>query len=357
MSCAIRAFLAGWILLASPLWVYAAAAPPPGGVADAVPLVDHHLHIFSPEASRVLGLICKELGPRGCPPEVSHAPSAGVDLVRALDAAGIKQGVLLSAGYVFSSPELNEPDQDVARQTREENTFIVAQARASCGRLVAFISVNPLAPNALDEIAYWGRHGGAVGVKLHLGSARFDFRTPAQAQKLAATFAAAGNAHLAILMHMQTRSQDYGAEDVRIFLEQVYPRSAGVPVQIAHAAGGGGVDAGQLAALRAFALAIQRDPAATRRLYFDLAMVPDLFANVGKIAASPADVAQLESLMQQIGLERFVPASDYTFGLDLPAYYANDKTALALSSGEWRRLATNVAPYVAHIPQTNTCVH
>jgi predicted TIM-barrel fold metal-dependent hydrolase len=357
MKFSIRAFLAGCILTASPLWVHAAGPTPPGGVADAVPLVDHHLHIFSPEASRVLELICKALGPKGCPPEVSHASSTGVDLAGALDAAGIKGGVLLSAGYVFSSPELNEPDDEVARQTREENGFIVAQGKASCGRLVPFVSVNPLARNALDEIAYWGHRGGAVGLKLHLGSARFDFRKPEHVQKLAAVFAAAADAHLAILMHMQTRLKDYGADDVKIFLEQVYPRSAGVPVQIAHAAGGGGVDPGQLAALRAFSVAMQRGPMTTRSLYFDLAMVPDLFANVGKIPASPADVATLERLMRQIGLERFLPASDYTFGLNLRAYYTNDKSALALSAAEWHRLATNVAPYVAHIPQTNTCVH
>lgn len=354
MNRAIRTFLAGWILIVSPPWVHAVAPTPPGVFVDTVPLVDHHLHIFSPEASRVLELICKELGPKGCPPEVSHAPSTGVDLMHALDAAGIKRGVLLSAGYVFYSPELKDPDHDAARNNREENTYIVSQAQASCGRLLPFVSVNPLAPNALDEIAYWGRHGGAVGLKLHLGSARFDFREPEHARKLAAVFAAAGNAHLAILMHMQTRSQDYGAEDVKIFLEQVFPHSAGVPVQIAHAAGGGGVDPGQLAALRAFSVAMQRDPNTTSSLYFDLAMVPDLFANAGKIAASAANVATLESLMRQIGLQRFLPASDYTFGLNLQAYYANNKSALALSAAEWHRLATNVAPYMG---RTNTCVH
>lgn len=357
MKYAVSAFLAGCVLAAAPLWVDAAAPISAGGVADEVPLVDHHLHIFSPEASRVLGLVCKALGPKGCPPEVSHEPSTEVDITHALDAAGIKRGVLLSAGYVFSSPELNDPGKDVARQTREENTFTVAQAQASCGRLVPFVSVNPLAANALSEIAFWGRHGGAVGLKLHLGSTRFDFRNPEHVRMLAAVFAAAGDAHLAIIMHMQTRSRDYGAEDVKIFLEQVYPRSAGVPVQVAHAAGGGGVDPGQLAALRAFSVAMQRDPVTTRSLYFDLAMVPDLFANVGKIPASASDLATLESLMRQIGLERFVPASDFTPGLNLLAYYANAKSSLALSEGEWHRLATNVAPYVAHLPQTTTCVH
>jgi predicted TIM-barrel fold metal-dependent hydrolase len=352
VKTAIKAFLAGWVLAASPLWVHA-AQPSPGAVAYAVPLVDHHLHIFSPEASRVLGVICKALGPKGCPPEVSHAPSTGADLTRALDEAGIKRGVLLSAAYLFSSPELTEPGKAMERQTRDENLFVVAQARASRGRLVPFISVNPLASNALDEIQFWGRHGGAAGLKLHLASARFNFRNPEHVQKLAAVFAASGSAHLAILIHMQTRLKDYGAEDARIFLEDVYPRAAGVPVQIAHAAGGGGVDPGQLAALRTFATAMQRGLAGKSNLQFDLAMVPDLFANAGKIVAPPADVAALESLMQEIGLDRFVPASDYTDGLNLAAYYANQRSALGLSAAEWHQLATNVAPYVEQVRRTS----
>jgi predicted TIM-barrel fold metal-dependent hydrolase len=351
MNFALRALLAISIPIAAPILAQAAqgqATP----AQDVVPIVDHHMHIFSPESSKVLDTICKALGPEGCPPQVSHAPSTGVDAIRALDAAGIKRGVLLSSAYFFTSPELAHPGPDVAGQTRAENTFIVVQAQASCGRLVPFISVNPTAANALDEIRYWGRQGGAAGLKLHLGSAKFDFRDPRQAEKLAAVFEAAGEAHLAIVMHMQTRSPDYGADDVRIFLQKIYPRSGNVPVQIAHAAGGGGINPGQLAALRTFAAAIQRDPRGTRRLHFDLAMVPDLFANEGKVAAKPGDVEALESLMHQIGLNRFLLASDYTDGLDLRAYYANEKAALALSAPEWHQLATNVAPY---IPRKETC--
>jgi hypothetical protein len=123
-------------------------------------------------------------------------------------------------------------------------------------------------------------------------------------------------------------------------------------VQIAHAAGGGGINPGQLAALRTFAEAIRRDPSGTRRLYFDLAMVPDLFANEGKIAAKPDDVAALESLIRQIGLKRFLLGSDYTDGLNLRAYFTNEKNSLALSAAEWHQLVINVAPYV---PRTDTC--
>jgi hypothetical protein len=142
-------------------------------------------------------------------------------------------------------------------------------------------------------------------LKLHLGSSNFDFRDPRQVAQLAAEFEAAGKAHLAIVIHMQTRSPDYGAADVKTLLKRIYPRAGDVPVQIAHAGGGGGIDPGQLAALRTFADAMARDPESTRHLYFDLAMVPDLFANDGKVAAKPRDVAVLDDLMRRIGLNRF----------------------------------------------------
>ncbi len=310
------------------------------------PVADHHLHIFSAEGSRVLDLICKALGPKGCPPQRSTAPSTGADVLMALDKAGIRDGVLLSGGYFFGSPEVADQHLDVAKGMRDENTFIVGEAKASCGRLSAFVSVPPLSPDAVAEIHYWGKKGGATGLKLHLGSARFDFRDPDQVGKLAAIFKAAGEEHLAIVIHMQTRLKDYGAEDAKIFLRDVYPMARGSIIQVAHAAGSGGVDDGELAALGAFAEAIAANPRSTKNLYFDLAMVPDLFANEGKIPASPAHVAALEDLMHKIGLKRFLLGSDYVLGLDLKAYYANEQSSLGLNAADWRTLASNLAPYI-----------
>ena len=311
------------------------------------PRVDHHMHIFSPDSSAVLDSICQALGPAGCPPQVSHASSTAADVIQALDAAGIKQGVLLSNAYFFDSPDLAVPVANAADKVRAENAFIIAQAHESSGRLIPFISVNPRAAGAVDEIGYWARQGGAIGVKLHLASANFSFRDPQQVSQLAEVFGAAGKAHLAIVIHMQTRAKDYGTEDARIFLKQVFPRAGEVPVQIAHSAGGGGIDAGQLAALRTFAQAMRQDPKATRHLYFDLAMVPDLFSNEAKISAKPKDVAALKNLMHQIGFHRFLLGSDYTHGLDLGAYFANERASLAVSGPEWVELTKNVAPYLA----------
>ena len=267
-------------------------------------------------------------------------------MVAALDADGVRRGVLLSTAYFFGSPELTDLHLDIAREMRAENQFVVDQAHSQCGRLTAFISVNPLLPNALDEIHYWSRVGGVGGLKLHLSNSNFDFRSPEEVKKLAAVFQAAERGHMAIVVHFQTQRKDFGAEDVAIFLRDVAPQARTIPIQIAHAAGGGGVEKTELDAITAFADAFTAHPAATRNIFFDLAMVPDELSNTAKIAAAPADVAALEVQMRRIGLQRFVMGSDWTSGLDLKHYFDDERATLALSDEDWAALAANTAPYL-----------
>jgi len=347
--------ISGLAILAIPLLAGGCATHPATLPAPPLgwPQVDHHIHVFSPETSRNLEMQCAKT--QSCFAAMSTRASTGAVVVAALDAAHIGRGVLLSNAYFFASPSTDDPGLDVAAATRRENSFIVEQARASCGRLIAVVSVNPLADNALDEIAYWGRTGGTKGVKFQFGNSAVDLRSPDQVRRLAEVFAAAADAHLAIVVHLQGRSADYGAGDVRIFLRDVLPAAKRTTVQIAHAGGGGGVDAGSLAALGVFADAIERDPDGLRNLYFDLAMVPDLIANVGKLPAAPADVATLEGLIRRIGLDRFLMASDWTEGLDLNIYYAGEKSALAFTDAEWRQLQSNVAPFVPPYRPSAAC--
>ena len=220
---------------------------------------------------------------------------------------------------------------------------------------MAFIGVDPLSANAVREVRYWGRHGGATGLKVHMGNSAVDLRSPGDLKKLASVFRAAGEAHFPIIIHLETRAADYGARDVAVFLKEVAPAAGSVTIQIAHAGGGGGVNAHTLAALKAFAEAIQRDPVGTRNLKFDLAMVPDEMSNTEKLKAGPAELAELKSLMLQIGLDRFLLASDWTAGLKLKPYYEDEKTALALSDAQWTALAANTAPYLQPLPARGAC--
>jgi len=307
----------------------------------AVFAADHHMHISSPAAADRLSAFCKKTGRSTCK-DLDTGPSFAADALHALDEANIERGVLLSTAYIAGSKEIATSPEQVTQDTRSENTFVVQQAKASRGRLVAFISVNPLLPNALDEIAYWQQRSGATGLKLHLANSDVNFHSAEDVRKLADVFRAAARAHFPIIIHLRNRSPQYGADDADIFIHQVLPAASGDVVQIAHAAGWGGVDDHTLSALGAFADAFKANPTAMRNVYFDLAMVPDM---PEKPATAQQDEA-LVSLMRQIGVGRFVLASDWMKGIDLAAYYRNVQAKLPLSAAEWRTITSLEAPYL-----------
>ena len=186
------------------------------------------------------------------------------------------------------------------------------------------------------EIDRWHGDRNVAGVKLHLANSRFDYHQPDQVKALAATVRAATAARLRIMVHMRNRAAGYGAEEARIFLRDVLPAAHGTTVQIAHAAGWGGIDSATLDALGVFADACEQDRGRCANLYFDLAAITPG-------AATSQNKTALVGLMRRIGIDHFLPASDWPFARDLRAYYAGLAT-LPLTRSEWRRIARNTGP-------------
>jgi predicted TIM-barrel fold metal-dependent hydrolase len=287
------------------------------------------MHVHSPAILAFLPAYCASPGRTGpCDPSFA-LPLTTDDALKALDSAGIRRGWLLSTAYLAESPMMSPPDPRAADILRAANDFTVAQARAHPDRLAAFIGVNPLTATALPEIARWRGDPAVTGLKLHLTNSGVDLRSPEQAARLAAVFAAAADAHLIILIHMRTRAQDYGPRDVNIFLRDVLPAARGGPVVIAHAAGWGGTNPYTLNALGAFADALERNPALGRKLWFDLAQVCDE-------RTPPADREALAAIIRRIGVSHFVAGSDWPFVRDLQRYYAETYPLLPLTREEWR---------------------
>lgn len=300
------------------------------GPAWAGPAVDHHMHVHSPAILNILPAYCaspKRKSP--CDPRFT-APLTEKDALKAMDAAGIQRGWLMSTAYLAESP-LAEPRPDATRVLREANDFTVGLARQYPDRFAAFVSVNPVAPDALGEIARWKGDHAVTGLKLHLTNSGVDLRDPDQVARLAAVFKAASANGWTIMIHMRTGAADYGARDVRVFLEGVLPAAGDAPVVIAHAAGWGRIDAVTLDALGPFAEAFEKDPARVRNVRFDLAQV---FTE----ATTADDRARMAALIRRIGPERFVAASDWPFSGDLKAYFAHDYGGPELSAAEWALL-------------------
>ena len=256
-----------------------------------------------------------------------------VDLLKDMEEAGVGGAWMMSTGYLAESPTMVPPLADAPTLVHAANAFTVGQARSHPDRLAAFIGVNPLTPTALAEIAAWRDEPFAKGVEIHLTNSDVDLRDPEQVSKLAAVFEAASAADMAIMIHMRTRAEDYGARDVRTFVERVLPRAGNTPVIIAHSGGWGGLDANTWDVMEGFHRVLAEHPELKAHLYFDLAQIFD--------ADTPqADLERLVEVMRGIGVDRFVQGSDWPFSSPLSGYFNTAMARLPLDPHEARLLRT-----------------
>lgn len=300
--------------------------------------VDHHVHVNSPAIRDFLPGYCKSVQRYGgCDPAIT-APLMPGDLMKAMDRARVRRALVMSTGYLAESPMMVPPRADAAALLRAANDWTANLARQSRGRLGAFVAIDPLTPDALPEIARWRGNPAVSGIKLHLTASAASLRRDSDVAALAAVFHAAADARLAIMIHLRTQSMDYGARDVQRFLADVLPEAGDTPVQIAHAAGWGGLDRSTLSALGAFADAFAKHPERFRHVWWDL-------ADVWRDDSSLADRRALVVLIRRIGPSHFLPASDWPFSGDLADYYSRRYPELPLTPAEWKIIRGNVAPY------------
>lgn len=321
--------------------------------ATPAPLADHHMHIQSKLISDWLREMQKAMPTAfdGMSDDL-FAERSGADAVHELDRAGIRQGVILSMGYMFGFPAIPLAPEDMARRMRAENRVNVDAALASNGRLVAFVGINPFQTNALDELDYWSRQPGASGVKLHLGNSGFDAGNAEQVTKLATFFAAANKARMPLVVHLRGAAP-FNAANVETFVDRVVSQAGDLPVQIAHGGGYGGIDQPTLDALSVYGNAIARKAPGTANLVFDLSAVMLFDPADAPQPKDPADKRSLEEMraayvaaMRRIGLDHFVLASDWP-AIHPPAeYFAAERLALPVTDSEWRQLCANLAPYL-----------
>ena len=225
---------------------------------------DHHMHLASP---RLCGLVGECL-PSNHPPAVFAA-----DAIRALDQGRVSKGVILSCAYLYGLPSLRLKPAELASMTRQENEFTAAQVTRYPERLVGFLSVDPLAESAIDEILHWRGSHQLIGLKLHFTASAVDIRSAGERSQIAKVIAAAAEEGLPIVIHVG--GGRFNAADTELFIRDVLPSAGSSWVQIAHA--GGGLprqDGNNLAVLRTFADHIVQNDPATLRVLFDISYVP-----------------------------------------------------------------------------------
>ncbi|HEY0597349.1 amidohydrolase family protein, partial [Sphingopyxis sp.] len=334
----------GGALLALAMPVCAAASD--GAAAPAAPLVDHHIHLGSDELARQMDEM-KKADPDAfehLSEDIFKKPTPA-DAIRNLDAAGVKRAVLLSTGYWFMLPGQAADPAEAARKMRAENRFNVETALASKGRIIAFVAINPFAPNAKEEFRYWKGRPGVSGLKLHLGAADFSASSPEQVAQLAEIFTLARKARLPIVTHLRGGGS-FTKADVNLFIDKVLSKAGDLPVQIAHGGGYAGADPATIDSLEAFGAAIARKAPGTRNLIFDISGVVMPEEAAAALGSSDAQLALFTADMRQIGLDRFVIGSDWPAIGPIAPYFDLMRRKLAFTDAEWATLCNNVAPYL-----------
>jgi predicted TIM-barrel fold metal-dependent hydrolase len=301
--------------------------------AQVAPVADYHQHLFSP-------VIAKLLSTSSSDPRQLTAK----DVVTLLDAAGLQRAVVLSVAYMYGSPARTVDDEYA--KVRAENDWNAAQVAQYPKRLRAFCSFNPLKEYALDELERCAKDPNLkYGIKLHFGNSDVQLENPAHVEQLSRVFRAANKHRMAFVIHMRasiSKKRPYGAAQARVFLEKLLPLVPDINVQIAHLAGTGPGydDPPSDEALAALAEAVERRDPRTRRLWFDVATCVDL--NI-----SPANAALVAKRIRQIGVKRILFGSDAAVGTNLrPRESWAAFRRLPLTESEFKRIASNVAPYL-----------
>jgi predicted TIM-barrel fold metal-dependent hydrolase len=296
-----------------------------------VPLVDYHQHLFSPAAA---ALVMGDSNARGI---------AASDVIALLDSAHIRRALVLSVAYTWGKAS-RAPVAHEYEHVKAENDWTARQVAQYPERLRAFCSFNPLKSYALEELERCSRDPQLRhGLKLHFGNSDVDLDNPANVAQVRKVFAAANGHRMPIVVHMHTsldKHRKYGADEARVFLNELLPAAPDVPVQIAHLAGSGGYDDETDAALGVLADAITRRDARTRNVWFDAAVVV-------QTPLSSDGLRKIAARIRQIGVGRVLYGSDAAVS---PATYPKAGWAafrlIPLSEAEFRVIANNVTPYM-----------
>jgi predicted TIM-barrel fold metal-dependent hydrolase len=293
------------------------------------PAIDYHQHLLSPSAA-ALGSLPNTFTAR--------------DLIALLDAAGVQRALILSLAYQYGNP--NKPAvKDEYTKVKAENDWTARQVAQYPGRLRAFCGVDPLKDYALQEIARCAKDPYLhFGLKLHFGNSDVNMEEPQEVAKVRAVFQAADQHGMPIVVHMHpsvTRHRPYGAKEARIFLNEVLPAAAHVPVQIAHLAGAGGYDdPGVDEALAVFIDAIAKHDPRMAYVYFDISGV----AGLGRWENKKNEIA---GRIRQVGVERILWGSDGYFGGGMtPEQALRAFEELPLSRREFQTIYGNLTPYM-----------
>ena len=292
-------------------------------VPTAVPALDAHAHVVSPTLSEVAAGLYRNQGLR---------PLDGVEILRRMDAAGIRRSAVHSTAYLMAIDAIRRdvsPDQE-RRDLEAENDFAARECARDPERLIPFLSVNPKRDYALDEIDRCLDRWPIRGLKLHLWNSLVDTRQPDQLERLQRVMAHAADRGLPVLVHAFVGDvKDYGPDDTERLVREVIVPLPALRICVAHAAGAGGFGGVTQRCLERLTVVAGPGTALADRVWIDLAAV--LFE-----AIPDASRRRFAELVARWGANRTLWGSD-TF----ESYLDEIRSVWPLPDADWEAVCRN----------------
>lgn len=302
-------------------------------------LVDHHVHVLSPQ----LVSEWKSIGVPFSKPDEHY-----VDVQTLIESARLEGALLVPMAHFYGNAEFRDAlGLDLAEEearVRHENDYVSALARRTPG-CIALASVDLLRPYAERELDRARAELGTAGVKLHLRSAGFDPRDAEHVTALEGVVKRVAAADELLLLHLDVEREELESFEIEACLEAAFGEHPNVRVIVAHLGGSGGFGARTQLVLGACADWLAQEEARgnpRREFLLDVSAVPMLRESEGVPPTTPEELAALAVALRRIGLEHVC------FGSDYPVFDPREQAdalsrSLGLSLDELRLLFGNRA--------------
>lgn len=305
--------------------------PPPNHLEFERPQLDAHLHLYSRELSKRTRKRSKW----------RFAARDRDEALRQLEFDGVGTAFALSGAYLYGSPlaQLANSDSEEFSLVQAENDFVLQAGRNSSGRLIPFVSVNPLSPYALDELSRCYK-AGAAGLKLHFWNSDINVRRDSHLRQLERVVRIATSYERPLIVHAchGDLNPPPSEADMRKVLEQLVQPFPKLRVCFAHAGGFGGFGPSAAAHFSALTKAVAKNKSLAERVWIDLSTV-FIKRNRGPLVAPRGEALQkLQELLSKWDLERVVWGSD-----NEPRSLETTFQNWPLGEDAWHKLASNSA--------------
>ena len=309
---------------------------------------DHHMHVVSPPMMKML----KE---KDLPILLGEDHSAQV-ILSWLDQAEFQKATILSAAYLWASPHISPPKENVEQLIREENHWTALQQALCPERLRGLMSFSPLDTEAaLREMARCDEKEGLKGIKLHFDANGVDLMNPEHLRRVRPVFQEAARRQLPVLLHYGIKDDPeepggISPEALDLFLEEIFFKAPGLKMQFAHGIGLFSRDTE--ASFRRLITRRREHREIAYNVWIDIsaALVDQATAEYyeGLLSATPEEeFRRIAERLREFGMERVLFGSDFDASPTLnPRDYSRFvRENLPLSPEEMERLFTNPGPF------------